>query len=86
MTDIHDVLPLIDKMDPKKTKDAVYNYFKSHSIDNWSNVDKANLYTILAEYSMFINEYSDASLYFNLATQYFNLPSEHSDINMLGNY
>ena len=86
MTDIHDVLPLIDKMDPKKTKDAVYNYFKSHSIDNWSNLDKANLYTILAEYSMFINEYSDASLYFNLATQYFNLPSEHSDINMLGNY
>lgn len=73
-------------MDPKKTKDAVLSFLNFHSIDSWSNLDKANIHTILAEYSMFTNEYSDASYHFNLATQFFNLPYHDSEINYLGDY
>ena len=86
MADIHDVVALIDVLDPKKTRDAVFNFYKSHSIDSWSNLDKANMYTILAEFSVFTNEYSNASFYFNLATQYFNLPYEDKGISYLGEY
>lgn len=86
MTDIHDILSLIDRMDPKKTKNAILSFLKIHSIDSWSNLDKANIFTKLAEYSMFTNEYSDASYYFNLATQFFNLPYDDSVVNFLGDY
>ena len=86
MADIHDVKALIDVLDPKKTRDAVVNFYNTHSIENWSNLDKANIYTILAEFSVFTNEYSNASHYFNLATQYFNLPYEDKGISYLGEY
>ena len=46
MADIHDVKALIDVLDPKKTRDAVVNFYNTHSIENWSNLDKIYTYAI----------------------------------------
>ena len=86
MSDIQDILPLLNKMDPKDTKDNILKYLESNSIDAWSNLDKANIYTILGKYSLYTNEYSDTFFYFDLATKYFDPPYDDNKISFLGDY
>ena len=80
------VLPLINHKDPLSTKNALLNYLNTYTLDSWSNLDKANFYTLIAKYCRFANAYSEALYYFNLAKQHFDITDIEGEINYVGDY